>query len=263
LSKKLKFDTSNLPSDCNVRELGNRKKFHPKDLISFVPLNPRQQQLWQSYYSGTPLIFLSGYPGVGKTFCALYLAFSEVLDSGNQYDKVVIVRSAVPTRSQGFLPGELEEKEEPYKTPYRAIVDELFVYNSPFDNLVQLKYLEFLTTSFIRGITIKNAVIVVDEINNFDWKELKSVITRCDESSRILLMGDESQEDLSRIRQTNGIPRLRQVVHNMPMARWDIIDFKIEDIVRSGLIQDFIISDMEIPHEEQQRERSSTSIRTR
>lgn len=243
---KKKFDICH-EDMSNVKRLA-KKRFTKHDLIGVEPLNERQNQLWQMYYENTPLIVQRGYAGVGKTFSALYLAFTQVLDYSTHYDQVIIVRSAVETRGQGFLPGELEDKEEPYKTPYRAAVDELFHYNQPYDNLEALGYLKFMTTSYLRGVNINNAIIIVDEINNMDYKEISTVITRCGKNSRIILMGDEAQEDLSRIRQQTGMPRLLNVLKNMPYDMVGIVDYKPEDIVRSGLVQEFVMADLNTPY---------------
>lgn len=222
--------------------------FTQHDLIKLSPCNPRQKKLWKAFREDVKLILLRGYPGTGKTYSSLWLALDEVFRAESKYKQVVIIRSAVETRGQGFLPGELDEKEEPYKALYRDIVDELIVsYNRSWDNVQAVGKLKFMTTTHLRGKTIDDAIILVDEINNMDWKELHTVITRCGKNSRMILMGDEAQEDLSRIRQVTGMPRLKNVLMNMPSDLCEQIDFKVEDILRSGLVQEFVMADLNTP----------------
>jgi len=159
---KMKFNTVG-ESEANQRDLGNRKKFTTKDLVSFTAKTENQQNFFDYYYSQTPVISLKGFAGVGKTAIAFYAALTEVLDESTVYDKIVMVRSAVESRKMGFLPGDLDEKAEAYEAPYRALTEQFITYKTAYDNLKALGYYEFLTTSYLRGITLDNAVIIVEE----------------------------------------------------------------------------------------------------
>ena len=165
-------------------------------LVKLDPLTANQKLAFDAFESGSHMC-LDGSAGTGKTFISLYLALEAVLKK--DYDKVVIVRSAVPTRDMGFLPGTQEEKEDAYTQPYKAIVTDLFDDGEAWDKLTRLnRKIEFLTTSFIRGLTIKNAVVIVDESQNCNYHELCSVITRLDEDCRFIMAGDYYQSDFTR-----------------------------------------------------------------
>ena len=156
------------------------------------------------------------------------------------YEKVIIVRSAVPTRDMGFLPGTQEEKEDAYTAPYKAIVNDLFLDQEAWTKLTSGKTIEFLTTSFIRGITIKNAIVIVDESQNCNYHELCSVITRLGEDCRFIMSGDYYQSDFTRKGDQDGIKEFINIIQHM--NSFDHIEFKWEDIVRSGFVRDFIMT---------------------
>lgn len=238
---KLKFNTENETPD-NQRKLA-RKKFNPKDLLPFAPKTENQKRLVQYYWEQVPLIVAHGFSGTGKTYVTLRLAFEQALAENK---RVIIVRSAVQSREIGFTSGDLQQKEEPYEQIYRGIISDIFNLNDPYDNLKAVGNLEFHSTSFIRGKTFHDAIIVLDEFQNCDYEELYSVVTRVGENSRVILCGDIRQEDLSRNRgkQLTGVERLLSTVRNMSDQYADVVTFTAEDIVRSGLVKEFIIADM-------------------
>jgi predicted ribonuclease YlaK len=206
-------------------------------LVKLDPLTTNQKLAFDSFASGNHLC-LDGSAGTGKTFISLYLALEAVMKK--EYDKVVIVRSAVPTRDMGFLPGTQEEKEDAYTAPYKAVTSDLFNDGEAWDKLIKLKKIEFLTTSFIRGLTIKNAVVIVDESQNCNYHELCSIITRLDEGCRFIMSGDYYQSDFTRKGDQDGIKQFINIIKNM--NSFDHIEFKWEDIVRSGFVRDFIMT---------------------
>lgn len=182
---------------------------------------------------------MNGSAGSGKTFIALYLALEQVLDKNTPYNRVVIVRSAVPTRDMGFMPGTKEEKEEPYLGPYKAIATELFDDSYAWEKLTANDQVEFITTSFIRGVTIDDAIIVVDEMQNLNFHELDSVITRVGNNCRFIMCGDYYQSDFTKSGDKNGILSFMKIVEQMKL--FDVIEFTWEDIVRSGFVRDYIM----------------------
>lgn len=206
-------------------------------LVKLDPLTANQKLAFDSFASGNHLC-LDGSAGTGKTFISLYLALEAVMKK--EYDKVVIVRSAVPTRDMGFLPGTQEEKEDAYTAPYKAVTSDLFDDGEAWDKLTKLKKIEFLTTSFIRGLTIKNAIVIVDESQNCNYHELCSIITRLDEGCRFIMSGDYYQSDFTRKGDQDGIKQFINIIKNM--NSFDHIEFKWEDIVRSGFVRDFIMT---------------------
>ena len=206
-------------------------------LVKLDPLTQNQKLAFDSFASGNHLC-LDGSAGTGKTFISLYLALEAVFKK--EYEKVIIVRSAVPTRDMGFLPGTQEEKEDAYTAPYKAIVNDLFEDSDAWKKLIGSKQIEFLTTSFIRGITLKNAIVIIDESQNCNYHELCSVITRLGEDCRFIMAGDYYQSDFTRKGDQDGISEFIKIIKNM--RAFDHIEFKWEDIVRSGFVRDFIMT---------------------
>jgi predicted ribonuclease YlaK len=206
-------------------------------LVKLDPLTQNQKLAFESFASGNHLC-LDGSAGTGKTFISLYLALEAVFNK--EYEKVIIVRSAVPTRDMGFLPGTQEEKEDAYTAPYKAIVNDLFEDQEAWGKVIATNSVEFLTTSFIRGITLKNAIVIIDESQNCTYHELCSVITRLGEDCRFIMAGDYYQSDFTRKGDQNGISYFINIIKNM--RAFDHIEFKWEDIVRSGFVRDFIMT---------------------
>jgi phosphate starvation-inducible protein PhoH len=206
-------------------------------LVKLDPLTQNQKLVFDSFASGNHLC-LDGSAGTGKTFISLYLALEAVFKK--EFEKVIIVRSAVPTRDMGFLPGTQEEKEDAYTAPYKAIVNDLFEDSDAWVKLIGARQIEFLTTSFIRGITLKNAIVIIDESQNCTYHELCSVITRLDEDCRFIMAGDYYQSDFTRKGDQDGINNFINIIKNM--RAFDHIEFKWEDIVRSGFVRDFIMT---------------------
>jgi len=206
-------------------------------LRQLKPLTGNQEKVFKSFKEQNHLV-LSGSAGTGKTFLSLYLGLDAVLQK--QYEKVVIVRSALPTRDMGFLPGEKEEKEAAYLDPYIAIVNELFSDKEGWKKMMSFKHIEFLTTSFIRGLTLRDSVVIVDEAQNCNFHELCSIITRLGENCRFILCGDYYQSDFTRNNEKEGFHSFINILNNM--KHFDHIEFEWTDIVRSGLVRDFIMT---------------------
>jgi predicted ribonuclease YlaK len=212
-------------------------KLRLEHLVKLDPLTDNQQLAFNSFAIGNHLC-LDGSAGTGKTFISLYLALESVFKK--EYDKVIIVRSAVPTRDMGFLPGTQEEKEDAYTAPYKAIVNDLFDDYGGWTKLIEDRKIEFLTTSFIRGITLKKSIVIIDESQNCNYHELCSVITRLGEDCRFIMAGDYYQSDFTRKGDQDGISQFIKIIKNM--REFDHIEFKWEDIVRSGFVRDFIMT---------------------
>jgi len=209
-----------------------------KRLIDIFPFSQAQEDFFQYYKKGYNLI-LSGAAGCGKTFIALHHALNEAKEY--QYrKKVIIVRSVVPTRDMGFLPGTQKEKEAAYTTPYENIVNELYGDSNAWETLVDRGTIQFMTTSYIRGITLNNSIVIVDEMQNCNFHELDSVITRIGEESRIIFAGDYYQSDFTRAHDRQGINKFLTILEKMNYFRH--IRFGWEDICRSGIVRDYIMT---------------------
>lgn len=211
------------------------------ELKEIKPITQNQRLAFDSFDDGKNLL-LHGLPGTGKTYISLYLALKESLNPNNRYTKVLIARSVVPTREMGFLPGSMEQKSEVFETPYKLMISDLFNNSDAYGILKNKEYIEFMTTSFVRGITIDNAILIVDEMQNMSWQELHSLITRMGMNSRIIFCGDISQDDLSseRYNEKTGIIDFMNVL--LEMDEFEHIDFTEHDIVRSGLVKSYILA---------------------
>jgi phosphate starvation-inducible PhoH-like protein len=215
------------------------KTLRLEDLNYYEPLTPTQEKVWEEYDDGQNLL-LSGSAGTGKTFMTMYLALCDVLDKGSDYDKLIVCRSAVPTRDMGFLPGTAEEKEEAYTLPYKAICSEMFERKEAWDMLKAAGQIEFITTSYIRGVTLDRCIVIVDEMQNLSGHELDSVITRMGDSSKIVFAGDYYQSDFKGNNDKNGIVEFTKIVKHL--RQFSIIEFGWQDIVRSGMVRDYIMT---------------------
>lgn len=203
------------------------------------PLTENQQKTFRAFEQGKHLM-LHGMAGTGKTFLSLYLALEDLMEGCSEQNKIYIVRSVVPTRDMGFLPGSQKEKMKVYEAPYYAICTELFERSDAYEILKQKNAVEFMSTSFVRGITMNNCYVIVDEINNMTFHELDSVITRIGKNCRVIFCGDFRQSDLTRDQERNGLKDFMKVVDKL--NDFVYIDFKESDIVRSKLVKEYIIA---------------------
>jgi phosphate starvation-inducible protein PhoH len=231
----------------NIRELketGIVLEFETKQvktnlLIKQIEPLTLNQELTFKAYNKNRNILLHGLAGTGKTFLSLYLSLKEVLGK-SKYKKIIIIRSVVPTRDMGFLPGTQKEKTKVYEAPYQAVCSELFGRGDAYEVLKGRGIIEFVSTSFIRGTTIGNSIVIVDEVNNMTFHELDSVITRLGHNSKILLCGDFRQSDLIKQSDRNGLRHFMNILEKM--GSFEHIEFEQEDIVRSGLVKEYIIA---------------------
>ena len=228
------------------KQMKRKKPIDKSYMTNITPLTDNQTTAFEAYKEGKNLL-LHGAAGTGKTFITLYLALQEVLDVKTPYDKIVIVRSLVPTREIGFLPGDHEDKSYLYQIPYKNMVR--YMFSMPDDNSFQMLYdnlraqetIDFWSTSFIRGVTLDSAIVIVDEFSNLNFHELDSMITRIGEDSKIMFCGDITQTDLTREKETSGISDFIKIVENMKDV-FTCVEFDINDIVRSGLVRSYLIS---------------------
>lgn len=205
-------------------------------LSHIEPITVNQKRTFQLYDQDKNLL-LYGTAGTGKTFISLYLSLLEVLSGFTEYKKVVIVRSVVPTRDIGFLPGSTKEKALVYESPYRAICCELLHKDDAYEQLKNKGLIQFMTSSFVRGITLKDCIVIVDEFQNMVDEELHSIITRVGENCKIIFCGDCRQNDLKK--ETSGFHKFLKILSTM--NSFGVVEFTISDIVRSSVVKEYII----------------------
>ena len=212
--------------------------FHMKRIS---PKTKNQSKTFAAFGANKHL-FLHGSAGTGKTFISLYLALKELYNDESLQKKVYIVRSVVPTRDMGFLPGNAKEKTKVYEQPYYSICTELYGRGDAYDILKQKNAIEFMSTSFIRGVTLANCIVIVDEAQNLSWEELNSIITRAGENCRFIFCGDFKQDDLTSLRykEETGIRKFMDVIKRI--NSFDFTEFTRDDICRSALVKDYIIA---------------------
>ena len=215
----------------------NQQKFGMVDVLKKYNLNSLQHEVIERWDEGNHLV-LHGLAGTGKTFLSVYLALSDILDMQEQ-SKLYIVRSVVPTRDIGFLPGNVKEKAKVYEDPYRSICNELFSRGDAYDILKTKNIVEFLTTSYIGGITLKDCIVMVDEINNMTFHELDSIVTRLGRNTRIIFCGDYRQSDLGE-KERSGLKDFLNILNRID--DFSHFEFGVEHIVRSKLVKDYIIA---------------------
>ena len=203
------------------------------------PLTENQRIAFDAFDDGKHLM-LHGMAGTGKTFIALSKTIDALMSNTGVQNKIYIVRSVVPTRDMGFLPGNQKEKMKVYEAPYYAICTELFDRSDAYEILKQKNAIEFISTSFIRGITMNNCYVIVDEVNNMTFHELDSVITRIGKGCRVLFCGDFRQSDLTKEQERNGLKDFMKIVGKL--NDFVHVDFLEQDIVRSKLVKEYIIA---------------------
>lgn len=210
-------------------------------MFDIKPLTVTQEDVFHAYNDDMNLM-LHGVAGTGKTFLAMYLALRDVLSGHDQKKKIFIVRSVVPTRDMGFLPGNQKEKARAYEAPYFTICNELFGRGDAYETLKSKNIIEFITTSFVRGITLDNSIVIVDECQNMAAMELHSVMTRIGQNTKILFCGDTRQDDLTseRKKEESGLAEFMKILKRM--KSFDFIEFGENDIVRSDLVKEYIIT---------------------
>ena len=231
------------------KQMKRKKPINTDMMRDIEPLTDNQKKLFESYKNGKNLVAY-GAAGTGKTFNTLYNALREALDPTSPHDKIYIVRSLVATREIGFLPGDHDDKSFLYQIPYKNMVKYMFEMPSDADfqmlygNLKAQDTIDFWSTSFIRGTTLDKAIIIVDEFQNLNYHELDSIMTRVGADTKIMFCGDATQTDLIKQNERNGIHDFMRILRVMPSL--NIIEFGVEDIVRSGLCKEYLLAKLEL-----------------
>ena len=249
MSRRRKSNDQQTEFGDSTRQRKTKKPINSDSLINVEPLTDNQKKLFESYASQKHIVAY-GCAGTGKTFITLYNALREVLDEKTPFEKIYLVRSLVATREIGFLPGSYEDKSDIYQIPYKNMVKYMFQMSTEsqfemlYGNIKSQETIKFWSTSFLRGTTLDNSIIIVDEFQNCTSHELDSIITRVGENSKIMFCGDASQSDLIKTNERNGIIDFMSILRKMPS--FDIIEFGVEDVIRSGLVKEYLIAKHEL-----------------
>lgn len=253
VSKKKRLPTRDadviLMNNVRAMEEGpTKKRWSKHDLKSVRPLTNNQHDLFQQYFQGDNIV-VYGSAGTGKTYLSVFLAMCDVLDGNKPQDHVIIVRSVVTTRDIGFLPGTVEEKVSLFETPYKDILADLCGRTNTYDNMKDVGLIKFIPTSYIRGLTWDNAVVIIEEGQNMTSHEIHSVMTRIGKDTRVLFTGDLGQNDLEHGKKSEktGMKRLLKVTEQM--KEFSSVCFTADDIVRSDFVKSWIIANESIPEE--------------
>lgn len=242
MAKKNNIQLQSVNNNQAQITITNKLKLRIDDLLVVEPLTNNQRRFFELYKTSS-IMLLHGVAGTGKSFIALYKALEEVMDKSSHFRQVVIVRSAVPSREIGHLPGDEKEKTEVYKLPYVDICDDLFSRGDAFQRLEEQQIVKFMVTSFVRGITLDDSIIIVDEAQNMTDMELNSIVTRVGERSKIIFCGDFRQTDLYKKTDMSGLKKFMAIADMMPS--FQTIEFNVQDIVRSNLVKEYILARLE------------------
>ena len=238
-----------VPPGMSRKQMKRKKPINESYLLDITPLTGNQELFFDQWGEGKN-IFAYGAAGTGKTFIALYLAMQDILNEESPYEKLYIVRSLVATREIGFLPGTHEDKASLYQIPYKNMVKHMFEmpddnsFEMLYENLKHQETVSFWSTSFLRGTTLDNAIVIVDECQNLNFHELDSIMTRIGQDSKICFCGDVNQSDLQKTNERTGILDFQRILENM--EEFSMVEFGVNDIVRSGLVKSYLISKMSL-----------------
>jgi len=242
--------TTSPGAGMSAKQKKRRKPINSDYLLPIEPMTDNQTYLFEQYAEGKN-IFAYGCAGTGKTFAALYLALKDVLDEYTPFEKVYVVRSLVATREIGFLPGTHEDKADIYQIPYKNMVKYMFEmpddasFEMLYDNLKAQETISFWSTSFLRGTTLDNSIVIIDECQNLNFHELDSIITRCGQDTKIIFCGDARQTDLQKTSEKTGIIDFMKIIQEMT-EDFAMVEFGIDDIVRSGLVRNYLIAKLNL-----------------
>lgn len=232
------FSTLVEANNAAILDGPQRKRWTRHDLRTIQPMTPAQEDMFHDFLTGQNLC-ATGSAGTGKTYIAVYLALNELLASDSPIDRIIIVRSAVASRDIGFLPGTEEEKQAVYERPYKPMFHDFIGRASTYDDMKAAGKVEFMTTSYVRGVTWDNAVVILDEVQNMNWHEIDSVMTRLGVNSRVIAVGDRPQTDLIKNKSDqSGFDNLIKVTQRM--GQFSTVTFTSDDIVRGPFVKSWI-----------------------
>lgn len=202
----------------------------------------RNQEIFFDEFDKFQVLSLTGCPGTGKTFLALAKALGTQRAESKTYTHVKVIRSAVSGRDIGFLPGNVKEKMAAFEAPYVGLINDLYDSGTAYESLKAKHVIEFVPTSFLRGTTFNDCIVVIDEAQNCSYQELYTIMTRIGRNCKVIITGDINQDDLTnpRYKESSGYREILEILARISSCK--SITFGVQDIVRSGFVKDFILA---------------------
>ena len=214
-------DISNISSSNNISIIGS-KAIKVKNVTQFKYIETIEN---------STITFGIGPAGTGKTFLAVASAVKMYTDG--KIKKIVLTRPAVEAGERlGYLPGDLSQKIDPYLVPLFDSL-EYFFGNETLQYLIEKRNIEIVPLAYMRGRTLNNACIILDEAQNATVSQVKMFLTRLGEESKMIITGDETQIDLHN-RDFSGLKKTRKSLSNIEEI--SVVEFKNSDIVRNKIV---------------------------
>ncbi len=214
-------DISNISSSNNISIIGS-KAIKVKNVTQFKYIETIEN---------STITFGIGPAGTGKTFLAVASAVKMYTDE--KIKKIVLTRPAVEAGERlGYLPGDLSQKIDPYLVPLFDSL-EYFFGNETLQYLIEKRNIEIVPLAYMRGRTLNNACIILDEAQNATVSQIKMFLTRLGEDSKMIITGDETQIDLNN-KDFSGLKKTRKSLSNIEEI--SVVEFKNSDIVRNKIV---------------------------
>ena len=228
-----------MQENLKMELLNSNNQTNKLSIIKVNNLNVVGKSNAQNHYlkmlQNQKIIFSIGPAGTGKTFLAVAAAVSQLLD--NKFDRIILSRPAVEAGERlGFLPGDLKEKVDPFLRPlFDSLYDLL-----PSDIAIQKiesSEIEIAPLAFMRGRTLNNSFVILDEAQNATHSQIKMFLTRCGKNSRMVVTGDPSQTDLTK-KSESGLIRSIKILKDIDNI--EVVQLGSKDIVRDEMVTKII-----------------------
>ena len=235
-NKKINFSMNSMQENLNMYISNDIKNLNvTKTAKTDVIGKSKLQNTYLELLQKKQIVFAIGPAGTGKTFLAVAAAVSQLIE--NKFDRIILSRPAVEAGEKlGFLPGDLKDKVDPYLRPlYDSLYD--LMPSDIAQRKIQSSEIEIAPLAFMRGRTLNNSFVILDEAQNATHNQIKMFLTRCGKNSRMVVTGDPSQTDLSR-RSESGLIRSIKILSDIEGV--SVINFGQKDIVRDEMVTKII-----------------------
>ena len=239
INKKVDSKINLMQENLQMQILNDKKNIKNINITKTIKLDvigkSKLQNLYLEILQKKQIIFAIGPAGTGKTFLAVAAAVSQLLEK--KFDRIILSRPAVEAGEKlGFLPGDLKEKVDPYLRPlYDSLYD--LIPSDIASKKIQSSEIEIAPLAFMRGRTLNNSFVILDEAQNATHNQIKMFLTRCGKNSRMIVTGDPSQTDLSR-KSDSGLLRSIKILSEIDGV--SVINFGQKDIVRDEMVTKII-----------------------